>query len=483
MKRRLYRRLSLEQLERREVLSVTFAGHVTISDEVDDTWSLHAADVDGDGDIDVLSASRLDNKVAWYENTDGKGAFGKQETIGTADVDYSAAHAADIDGDGDIDILLATLHFGLVWYENLDGKGSFGEQLRVGFAGHQDRPYAADVDGDGYMDVLSGGWDSIVWFENIDGTGQFGEPQLIIGRARADIGDSISPIRTSFFTDLDGDDDVDVIWAGTKCLRADDGELDCEDGRIWWHENSNGNEMFGEQELLVGEFSLISSVYAADFDNDDDMDLLYAADNTIAWRENIGGKGQFGAEQVVATKTADRIRSTVAVDMDGDSDLDILFATSSEIGWYENIDGKGGFATVRSIVGANGITSIHAVDLDQDGDMDVLWSEFELIRWAENLSGEVLPGDANRDFTFDQQDIVQILQSAKFLTSQPATWEEGDWNADEVFDVLDVVVALQTGNYMQGPYAARADGEALLVKSASDKSGTDELDALFAAED
>jgi len=34
--------------------------------------------------------------------------------------------------------------------------------------------------------------------------------------------------------------------------------------------------------------------------------------------------------------------------------------------------------------------------------------------------------------------------------------------------------------YLQGPYAARADGEALLVKSASDKSDIDELDALFA---
>ena len=41
---------------------------------------------------------------------------------------------------------------------------------------------------------------------------------------------------------------------------------------------------------------------------------------------------------------------------------------------------------------------------------------------------ELSPGDANRDFSFDQLDIVQVLQAGKYLTGQPATWGEGDWN-------------------------------------------------------
>jgi hypothetical protein len=75
-------------------------------------------------------------------------------------------------------------------------------------------------------------------------------------------------------------------------------------------------------------------------------------------------------------------------------------------------------------------------------------------------------GDANRDYAFDQFDIVQVQQAAKYLTGQPATWGEGDWDGgpdgypweppvgNGLFDQQDIVAALQTGNYLQGPYAA-----------------------------
>jgi len=48
-------------------------------------------------------------------------------------------------------------------------------------------------------------------------------------------------------------------------------------------------------------------------------------------------------------------------------------------------------------------------------------------------------------------DIVQVLQQAKYLTGQPATWEEGDWTGDGVFDQFDIVAALQTDDYLRGP--------------------------------
>ena len=60
--------------------------------------------MDGDGDNDVLSASSSDDKIAWYEN-DGMGNFGAQQIITTAVIYATSVYASDLDGDGDIDVL------------------------------------------------------------------------------------------------------------------------------------------------------------------------------------------------------------------------------------------------------------------------------------------------------------------------------------------------------------------------------------------
>jgi len=45
-----------------------FGPQQVITTEADYAQSVYAGDLDGDGDLDVLSASWLDDKIAWYEN-------------------------------------------------------------------------------------------------------------------------------------------------------------------------------------------------------------------------------------------------------------------------------------------------------------------------------------------------------------------------------------------------------------------------------
>ena len=61
----------------------TFTTHV-ISDTADGANSVHVADVDADGDMDLLSASHSDNKIAWYEN-DGSESFTEHVISTSAD--------------------------------------------------------------------------------------------------------------------------------------------------------------------------------------------------------------------------------------------------------------------------------------------------------------------------------------------------------------------------------------------------------------
>jgi len=97
-----------------------FGPQQIIADPAYSISSVYAADLDTDGDIDVLSTTAyVTGKVCWFENLGG-GSFGPQQVI-TDQCHYpTSIHATDLDGDGDADVLCAML-FGdkIEWYENL----------------------------------------------------------------------------------------------------------------------------------------------------------------------------------------------------------------------------------------------------------------------------------------------------------------------------------------------------------------------------
>ena len=67
--------------------------------ERDDEDDDHA-DMDEDGDLDVLSASYEDDTVAWYENTAGDGSAWTAHSITTEAIGATSVYCVDVDGDG-----------------------------------------------------------------------------------------------------------------------------------------------------------------------------------------------------------------------------------------------------------------------------------------------------------------------------------------------------------------------------------------------
>ena len=356
---------------------VSFGPQQIISTSAGGAYSVYACDIDGDGDMDVLSASESDDKIAWYENTDGNGTFGTQQIISNTAYEATSVFACDIDGDGDLDVISGSRGQGVAWYENTDGNGTFGTQQIItssGSGGWIASVYAADIDNDGDIDVVSGstafGNNTIEWYENTDAQGNFGSPQPIIT--------SSNRAYSVFLCDIDGDNDNDLLAA-----------ISDTDGIVWF-ENTDNQGTFGAQQVINDTVAGPFSVYACDIDNDGIIDVLSAShnDNKIAWYKNNGG-GNFGYQQIITTN-AIGANSVYACDIDSDGDNDVLSASDDDkIAWYENTDGNGTFATQQVISTlANGPISVYACDIDSDGDNDVLsasWFDNE-IAWYENNS-------------------------------------------------------------------------------------------------
>ena len=316
MKTKLF--LSLVFLIQSNIYS-QFDSQQIITTNTDAPRSVYAVDIDGDGDMDVLSGSAMDGKIAWYENTDGQGNFGSQQIITTNTLFTELVYSSDIDGDGDMDVLSASKNDDkIAWYENTDGQGNFGSQQVISSYSSSARGvHSADIDGDGDMDVLSAsaGDDKITWYENTDGQGDFSSQHTITTNA-----DEAISVYTS---DIDGDGDIDVLSASTG------------DDKIAWYENTDGQGNFGSQQIITTNADGAKSVFAIDIDGDGDRDVLSASafDSKIAWYENTDGQGDFGSQRIISTNTG-FAKFVYSIDVDNDGDVDVLAAAFGD----NNID-------------------------------------------------------------------------------------------------------------------------------------------------
>ncbi len=398
----------------------TFGGVQIISASADFAHAVFAADIDADGDLDVISGSVNDSKIAWYENQNGQGSFGAQQLITTAAAGPVSIIAANVDGDGDIDILAASSFDNKIsWYESFAGKGRvrFSPSNTIGRFGIALAPHAvagADIDGDGYVDVLTASYNDskIAWYRNVEGTVTSQQP-ISLGAAGA---------RDVFAADIDGDGDQDVLSASGS------------DNAIRWYENFDGAGSFDITHDISTNANSAYAVYAADLDGDGDQDVLSASssDDKIAWYENEDGNGAFGA-QITITKAAKGATDVVAGDIDGDGDLDIVSASTfdDKIAWYENRDGLGTFSTQKIIsTEADLAIAVHVVDLDGDGDLDVLSASSgdNKIAWYKNLDGAG---------TFGTQTIISLSVSRAFSVYATDLDSDGD---------QDVIAGARDGN-------------------------------------
>ncbi len=359
---------------------IPFTKHV-IATDFDGPNSVHAADVDGDGDVDVLGTAFYDDDLTIWYNQGGYPPTWIPQTVAWG---FNGAHyvnTVDIDDDGDPDLLGAAQLAGkLAWWRNDGGDPVAWSKsfIDTAYAGAQ-QVYPDDVDGDGDPDVFACAYiaDDVSWYRNDGGDPIVWTKHIIGGPAGAPVSIEIR--------DLDLDGDTDVLSAAYG------------DGSISWWRNDGGSPPDWSEQIISATYNGAHEVFTADLDNDGDIDIqgsAYAL-NDITWWRNDGGEPVVWTEETIAPAFVGAA-SVHAADMNGDGRIDVLGAAQAagDVGLWLNGGGEPVQWTEQMIdVQLPGAWGHKAWDLDLDGDMDLLAGGMsaDQIVWYENTGGLAAP--------------------------------------------------------------------------------------------
>lgn len=330
---------------------------------------LALGDVDGDGDLDVLTAqfSAVSNTVSVRLN-DGTGQFSGTQSVEVGNAPKRVV-LGDVDGDGDLDLLTANQGSSSVSVRLNDGRGQFGGGSDLSVDYYPTRVTLGDLDGDGDLDLLVAtvsGWLNV---RLNDGAGGFRPGQSV--RAQASTSDAA-------LGDVDGDGDLDVV--------ATNFVSDAVSVRL----NDGTGSFSGTLEVPTG--AQPQALALGDVDDDGDLDVVVASGSTSTARIHLNtGRGNFTAGPIVPVGVGPY--TLTLGDVDGDGDLDLLtgniygyvsLGRNQGAGTFINPDSRGYFVT--DFVNT---TDLALGDVDGDGDLDLVTSSAVV---GIRLNGGTAPG-------------------------------------------------------------------------------------------
>ncbi|MFT7344222.1 MAG: hypothetical protein ACI9XP_000805 [Lentimonas sp.] len=376
------------------------------------------SDVDGDGDLDLFVIGK--NLIGFDETilflNDGDGNFSKSldnnfVAVASGDVDF-----ADIDGDGDEDLLVlgynASSNNSMLYFN--DGNGIFALNPGAGLPSIESGQSAfGDLDGDGDLDLIINGYtksnstDITKLYLN-NGSGNF---SLVVGATFT----GVTYSTTNLF-DCDGDNDLDLLITGLS-----------QSGKISELYLNNGSASFS---LVTGTtFPTLwyGSVQTFDADGDQDLDVFIAGNDenstSVAHLYINNGSGVF-SQQSPNPFIGMQVGDISIGDINGDTKPDIFYTgfaeNGAELAQVFTNDGFGVF-TLANHPELDGVHFSHNSLFDVDGDADL-----DLIYSGLNLQGT----NSTVYALNDGAGLFTVLKESPFLGLQSGNSSIVDLNGD-----------------------------------------------------
>ena len=321
------------------------AAHIPTNDF---SWDAGVADLDGDGDQDVVMLDAGGFELAVYLNA-GDATFAPGASIGLGEFSRNLVES-DLDGDGDTDLMSVSSN-SRVFLNGGDATFQPGDDVAVGDSSLD--ATMTDLTGDGRDDLIiapENGAHLLVFRNNGDAT--FMAPDDY------PIGDNTNAVVAADF-DADGDTDVVVMsyYSFYVLLNQGDGTL--------------------EVQAPTTSLAQINAIDAADFDGDGAIDIVVANrvnDSVSVFLNHGDATFPFSSTIPIGADQPDLV---VAADLDADGDVDIAATGQSmiDLGVLLNT-GDATFLPVAVFHGDGLPSSLAAADLDGDDDRDLVTSNF-----------------------------------------------------------------------------------------------------------
>lgn len=327
-----------------------FTESVDLETESVTSANVGVGDMDGDGDLDIVLAKGrhlpIANKVLV---NDGRGRFAESLFGTEADRSYSAA-LADVEGDGDLDVIVSNDRPDAKSVYRNDGKAKLTYAGGWGEGEWNTRTSAAaDLNGDSRPDIIAAVRVGQSWACLNDGIGNFPRNKCVPIPSSSSV--TIVP------ADFNGDGFIDLAVPERDGLRSN---LVFNDGKLGFTAKPFGNEATNARAAAAG-----------DFNGDGRPDLVVADEKRGVFVYFNRGGGEFDPGFTLGATTLSPYSIAVA-DMNGDDKPDVVvgnFASSGSV-FFNAGDGKT-FVEVRFGDGAGQTYGLALGDLDGDGYRDI----------------------------------------------------------------------------------------------------------------